>query len=56
MRIFGSDRIASIMNTLGLDEETPIENKLVSGAWRARRRRWRATTLTPASSSWNTTM
>jgi preprotein translocase subunit SecA len=30
MRIFGSDRIASIMNTLGLDEETPIENKLVS--------------------------
>lgn len=30
MRIFGSERIASIMNTLGLDEETPIENNLVS--------------------------
>jgi preprotein translocase subunit SecA len=30
MRIFGSDRIAGIMNTLGMDEETPIENKLVS--------------------------
>jgi preprotein translocase subunit SecA len=30
MRIFGSERIASIMDTLGLDEETPIENKLVS--------------------------
>ncbi|HEX3082763.1 MAG TPA: preprotein translocase subunit SecA, partial [Candidatus Saccharimonadia bacterium] len=30
MRIFGSDRIASIMDTLGLDDETPIENKLVS--------------------------
>ncbi len=30
MRIFGSERIAGIMNTLGLDEETPIENKIVS--------------------------
>ncbi|HEY2004501.1 MAG TPA: preprotein translocase subunit SecA [Candidatus Saccharimonadia bacterium] len=30
MRIFGSDRIAGLMDTLGLDEETPIENKLVS--------------------------
>jgi preprotein translocase subunit SecA len=30
MRIFGSERIAGIMNTLGLDEETPIENNLVS--------------------------
>lgn len=30
MRIFGSDRIAAIMSTLGLDEETPIENKMVS--------------------------
>jgi preprotein translocase subunit SecA len=30
MRIFGSERIAGIMDTLGLDDETPIENKLVS--------------------------
>lgn len=30
MRIFGSDRIAKIMDTLGLDDDTPIENKLVS--------------------------
>jgi preprotein translocase subunit SecA len=30
MRIFGSDRIAGLMDTLGLDEDTPIENKLVS--------------------------
>jgi preprotein translocase subunit SecA len=30
MRIFGSERIASVMDTLGLDDETPIENKLVS--------------------------
>ena len=30
MRIFGSDRIKSVMNTLGLDEETAIENKIIS--------------------------
>ena len=30
MRIFGSERIGAVMDSLGLDEETPIENKLVS--------------------------
>ncbi len=30
MRIFGGERIQSMMTTLGLDDETPIENKLVS--------------------------
>jgi preprotein translocase subunit SecA len=30
MRIFGSDRLKSVMNTLGLDEETAIENKMIS--------------------------
>ncbi len=30
MRIFGCERIAGIMDSLGLDDETPIENKLVS--------------------------
>ena len=30
MRIFGSDRIAGLMTTLGIDEETPIENRMVS--------------------------
>ena len=32
MRVFGSDRIAGIMNRLGMDEDMPIENKLVSRA------------------------
>ncbi|TAL28268.1 MAG: preprotein translocase subunit SecA [Nitrospirae bacterium] len=32
MRIFGSDRISGIMNRLGMDEDMPIENKLVSRA------------------------
>jgi preprotein translocase subunit SecA len=30
MRIFGGDRIASIMNRLKVDDDTPIENRLIS--------------------------
>ncbi len=30
MRIFGGERIGSLMNTLGLDEETPIENGIIT--------------------------
>jgi preprotein translocase subunit SecA len=30
MRIFGGDRIASLMERLKVDEETPIENRLIS--------------------------
>lgn len=32
MRIFGGDRIAGLMNRLGVDENTPIENKSISRA------------------------
>ncbi len=32
MRIFGGERIASLMTTLRVDEDTPIENKLISKA------------------------
>jgi preprotein translocase subunit SecA len=30
MRIFGGDRIASIMSRLSVDDETPIENRIIS--------------------------
>lgn len=30
MRIFGGDRIMSIMNRLSVDDETPIENRIIS--------------------------
>lgn len=30
MRIFGGDRIAGIMERLGVDDETPIENRIIS--------------------------
>jgi preprotein translocase subunit SecA len=32
MRIFGSDRISGLMNKLGMDEDMPIENRMVSKA------------------------
>ncbi|MFA4967613.1 MAG: preprotein translocase subunit SecA [Candidatus Margulisiibacteriota bacterium] len=32
MRMFGSDRIASVMNRLGIEEGTPIEHSLISRA------------------------
>lgn len=32
MRIFGSDRISGLMSKLGMDEEVPIENRMVSKA------------------------
>ncbi len=32
MRLFSSDRIMTMMDTLGLDEDTPIDAKILSGA------------------------
>ncbi len=32
MRLFASDRVASMMDAMGLDEDTPIDAKILSGA------------------------
>ncbi len=32
MRLFGSDRVKNLMVTMGLDEDTPIDAKILSGA------------------------
>ncbi|MCM1149323.1 MAG: preprotein translocase subunit SecA [Butyricicoccus sp.] len=32
MRLFGSERVIGMMETLGLDEDTPIDNKMLSNA------------------------
>ena len=32
MRLFGAERIMGLMNTLGLDEDTPIDQKMLSNA------------------------
>ena len=30
MRVFGGERIGGVMNRLGVDDETPIENRIIS--------------------------
>ena len=32
MKIFGGDMITKVYNTIGMDENVPIENKLISNA------------------------
>ena len=32
MRLFGSERMANMMETLGVDEDTPLDQKMLSGA------------------------
>ena len=32
MRLFGSERIATVMNTLGLPDDTPIEHKMITNS------------------------
>ena len=32
MRLFSTDRVMGMMDTLGLDEDTPIDAKILSGA------------------------
>ncbi len=32
MRLFGSERVMGMMDTLGIDEDTPIDQKILSGA------------------------
>ena len=32
MRLFGSERVMNMMNSLGIDEDTPIDMKILSGA------------------------
>ncbi len=39
MRLFGSDRLTSIVNTLGLEEDQPIEHRMLSNAIEGAQRR-----------------
>ncbi len=39
MRLFGSDRLSGIMERLGMDDDSPIENKMVSRAIEGAQRR-----------------
>ena len=45
LRIFGSERISSIMERLGMEEGEPIEHALISRVSRMPREKWKDTTL-----------
>ena len=56
MRLFGSERVLNMMNTLGVDEDTPIDAKLLSNAIENARRRWKAATSRLVRTCWSTIM
>ena len=56
MRLFGGERIQNMMEKLDLDEDTPIENKMLSKRHRERPDApWSPGTSSPASPCWSTT-
>jgi preprotein translocase subunit SecA len=55
MRLFNSERIAKLMDRMGLKEGEVIQHSMVTAASSAPRRRWRRTTSASASACWSTT-
>ena len=45
MRIFGGERVQNLMNTLGLEEDVPIENKLITNTIESAQKKLEASTL-----------
>lgn len=55
MRLFGSDRISAMVERLGLDEDTPIDAKILSGSIDPLRRSSRTRTSTDVKTCFPTT-
>ena len=55
MRLFSSDRIATVMDKLGFKEGEMIEHKMILTPLNVRRRRWKKTTSVSVNVCWNTT-
>jgi len=49
LRIFGGERMQKLMLRLGMEEDMPIESKLITKRIAARRKRSRCSTLNPAN-------
>ena len=56
MRLFSSDRIMGMMDTLGLDEDTPIDAKILSNAVEMPRKMWKAAISGFVNLCWSMTM
>ncbi len=55
MRLFGSERVMGMMESLGVDEDTPIDAKVLSAPLKTPRSGWSPATTRPVRPCWNTT-
>ena len=55
MRLFGGERIQGMMETLGMDEDTPIEHKMLSNAIENAQKKVESGTSRPERTCWSTT-
>ena len=55
LRIFGGERMQNLMLRLGMEEDVPIESKLITKRIARRRRPSKRRTSKPANTCWNTT-
>jgi preprotein translocase subunit SecA len=56
MRIFGSERMKAIMQTLKMPEDMPVENKIIPGRLKRRKKRLKAIILISGNIWWSMTM
>ena len=56
MRRFGSENIMGMMDKLGLEEDQPIESKMITRALNRRRNEWKDITLMPVAGCCNMMM
>ena len=56
MRLFGSDNISGIMDKLGMEEDEPIEHKIVTRSIESAQKKVKRATLKFVSRSLNMTM
>ena len=55
MRLFGGERVQAAMERMNLDEDTPIESKMLTCPSSRPRPPWSPGTSSPESPCWNTT-
>ena len=56
MRLFGSERVMGMMEALGVDEDTPIEHKMLTNAIEQAQKKVEAATSRFVNPCWNMTM
>ena len=55
LRIFGGEKMQNLMLRLGMEEDVPIESKMITKRIARRRKPWKRRTSKPANTCWNTT-